>query len=315
MERKGFLRICDLEVGYGGAPILQNFGLALAEGKITGLLGPNGAGKTTLVKTIIGLKKARSGEIRLGDPGYAPGEIGFQRLLGVVPQELAICPELSALENLRFFGNLFGLSGEVLEKRSHDLLSQVGLLDRANQVAGEFSGGMQRRLNLAVAVVHGPKLLILDEPTVGVDPQSRYQMLDLIREWNQKGMTVLYTSHFLDEAERLCDELVIMDHGKILAQGSLSQLLAGLPTRVSFQMAEEPSKSLVQNLITLGMKGPFPRDGQGRLMIELPADSGSLARFLALLGSTDGVLEGFEAEKPRLETLFLKLTGRQFRDE
>lgn len=309
------LEIRGLDVSYGGRCVLEDFSLDLKPGKITGLLGPNGAGKTTLVKTIIGLKSQKKGTIFLGPQRARPGDVAFVRNLGVVPQDLAICPELSAYENLLFFGSLYGLSGSPLEARCSLLLNQVGLSDRANDLASDFSGGMQRRLNLAVSVVHEPSLVILDEPTVGVDPQSRYQMLELLKVWNRSGMTILYTSHFLDEAEKLCDDLVIMDHGKILAHGSLRDLLAPLPTRVSMML---PPKELESSKVKWNaMDGVCFTgvDGEGRVSLELDPSQNGLKEILELLDQMPEVLKTLEAEKPRLETLFLRLTGRQFRDE
>jgi len=315
LDSLNILDIRDLEVSYGERKVLEGFNLTLPAGKIAGLLGPNGAGKTTLVKTIIGLKRPSRGSVRLGAAQERPGDLGFLRNLGVVPQELAICPELTAWENLLFFGSLFGLSGAPFAAHARELLDQVGLSDRAHQLAGEFSGGMQRRLNLAVSVVHQPKLLILDEPTVGVDPQSRFRMLELLKAWNRDGMSILYTSHFLDEAERLCDDLVIMDHGKILAHGALKDLLSPLPTRISLEIPESECDSLRTILAAIAGLEWKGRGDDGRIYLEMPQNSAALKTMVDQMEGFTGALQSLEAEKPRLETLFLRLTGRQFRDE
>lgn len=201
--------------------------LMLRQGESVGLLGPNGAGKSTAIAMISTLMKPSSGDVRLKGKSVLKKPAEMRRVLGVVPQKIALYEELSAYENLKFFGRLYGLSGNKLEQRIDYVLELVGLADRKKELVKNYSGGMQRRVNLAAAMMHEPEVLIMDEPTVGIDPQSRNHLLETIRKLNQdEGMTVLYTSHYMEEVEKLCDRVYIMDHGKVIAEGTKEELKA-----------------------------------------------------------------------------------------
>src|SRR5437763_4181601 len=212
---KPILEVIDLTKDYGGTRALDRVSFRVDEGEMFGLLGPNGAGKTTLLSIVCGLLPATSGEVRLhGKPLRGAGG-DLRREIGVVPQELAVYDALTARENLRFFGELYGLGGAELDRRVDDVLQAIGLQDRAGDRVRTFSGGMKRRLNLGAGLVHGPRLLLLDEPTVGVDPQSRNRIFEEVRRLNEGGVTVVYTSHHMEEVEALCTRIGIMDPGRL----------------------------------------------------------------------------------------------------
>jgi ABC-2 type transport system ATP-binding protein len=216
------LEVSSLVKSFGTTRALNGVSLQIPEGEIFGLLGPNGAGKTTFLSIVSGLLGLDAGSVAiLGQPLQR----GRKHLLGIVPQELAIYNELSARENLRFFGQLYGLGGPELDRNVDEVLQAVGLLERAHDRAGTFSGGMKRRLNLAAGLVHKPRLLLLDEPTVGVDPQSRNHIFEEIRRLNSQGLTILYTSHYMEEVQALCARVGILDQGSLVACDSLTNLL------------------------------------------------------------------------------------------
>jgi ABC-2 type transport system ATP-binding protein len=220
------LAVDGLTKSYGDRRVVDGLSFRVGVGETLGLLGPNGSGKTTTISMIAGVLAADSGSITIaGEPMSATGRAA-KRHVGLVPQDIALYDDLSAVENLRFFGRLHGLGRRQLNQRIDDVLDIVGLSDRRNDRVGEFSGGMQRRANIAAGMLHEPSLLILDEPTVGVDPQSRNQILDAVAELGGSGLSVIYTTHYMEEAERLCDRVCIIDEGRLLATGTQAELLA-----------------------------------------------------------------------------------------
>jgi ABC-2 type transport system ATP-binding protein len=303
------LQISGLTKIYGTQRSLDGVSLTIDEGEVFGLLGPNGAGKTTLLSIVSGLLQANAGNVLLqGEPMRRDRK----HLLGIVPQDLALYLELTARENLRFFGQLYGLKGTELEGRIVQILEALGLSDRADQRAATFSGGMQRRLNIGAALVHGPRLLLLDEPTAGVDPQSRHHIFDEVRRLNQLGITILYTSHYMEEVQALCARIAILDHGKVIACDSLDNLLRHLPGMLRLRV-DGDADSLRHRLARL----PEVRlQGQVGPVIELEcADLRPiLPRVMAALAEEKVVLTSFETEEPNLERVFLHLTGRALRD-
>src|SRR5262249_17276244 len=250
------------------------------EGEIFGLLGPNGAGKTTLLSVLSCLCEPTSGAVRLQGKPVRSDDRDLRRLIGIVPQELAVYEQLTAHENLVFFGELYGLGGRPLSNRADELLRAVGLDQRATHRVATFSGGMKRRLNLAVALVHGPRLLLLDEPTVGVDPQSRNLILEEVRRLNREGMTVIYTSHYMEEVEELCRRVGIIDHGRLLACDTLEGLLHSLRGLIRFRVNTEP-KSLEAALRELS-GCTLVRRGDD-LKLECGDVKATLLRLIALL--------------------------------
>src|SRR5581483_6722615 len=237
-----FLDVVDLHKQYGTTLALAGVSFQVQRGEIFGLLGPNGAGKTTLMSILSSLLEPTRGGVRFLGRVFERDDRELKRAIGIVPQDLAIYNELTARENLRFFGALYGLGGRNLERSLDAILDAVGLLDRGRQRAGTFSGGMKRRLSLGAALVHEPKLLLLDEPTTGVDPQSRNHIFEEVRRLNRQGMTIIYTSHYMEEVEALCPRLGIIDHGKLIACDTLPRLLQILPGRIRFRVAVLPDR-------------------------------------------------------------------------
>lgn len=215
------LAAVDVRKSYSRTPALNGVSLSVSQGELFGLLGPNGAGKTTLLSILAGLTNADAGRVTLLDEPFHTGRRDLRRIVGLATQDLAIYPELTARENLLFFGRLYGMHGADLRGRVEEMLAAVGLTDRGDHRAGTFSGGMKRRLNLAVAVVHRPRLLLLDEPTTGVDPQSRNHIFERVRALNSEGLTVIYTSHYMEEVQTLCPRIAVLDAGRVLACDTL----------------------------------------------------------------------------------------------
>jgi len=269
-------------VVFGEVCAVDGLSLEIEQGSLTGLLGPNGAGKTTTLSCVAGLIEPTEGEVRVGDIDVAREPLRVQRLLGVVPQSLALYPTLTVEANLRVFGGLFGLAGRLLSERVDWGLTLAQLEARKTSLVGNLSGGMKRRLNLACALLHDPKIVICDEPTTGVDPQSRNHLFDTIRRLHREGRTVIYTTHYMEEVEALCDRVAIMDHGKLLAEDSLEGLLRGTEQQTTFQLKVQRGRTVEEVLEILRAAGIEDA--------ELKSSSGSL------------------------EQVFLRLTGRALRD-
>jgi len=306
------LEIADVHKRYGETVALGGVSLTVDTGELFGLLGPNGAGKTTLIKIICGLTDADSGEVRLFGERFTRGRRDLRRLVGLGTQDLSIYPDLSARENLRFFGKLYDLRGKDLESRIETVLAAVGLADRANDRAGTFSGGMKRRLNLAAAIVHGPKLLFLDEPTTGVDPQSRNHIFEQVRALNAAGMTIIYTSHYMEEVQLLCKRIAILDDGRLIACDTLPNLLRRLDGRVRVTVADGPPEFAERLAAIPSAKKVTPRTGG----IEVTTDTipELLAAMATIANETGVTITAIEPREPTLERVFLHLTGRELRD-
>lgn len=297
---------------YGDITALADVSLQIDEGEIFGLLGPNGAGKTTLLSIVASLLQPTSGEVRLLGRPLRRSDRKLRRVLGLVPQELAIYAELSARENLRFFGELYGLGGSELDQRVQEVLEAIGLVDRAADRAATFSGGMKRRLNLGAGLVHRPRLLLLDEPAIGVDPQSRHHIFEEIRRLNRAGVTIVYTSHYMEEVQALCTRVGIIDHGRLIACDTLSGLLHRLPGVVRFRVPEL-TPSLRERL--KGIPNARLVEGNGRPPeLESRDVKTTLLQLVAVLNEHQVELTSLELEEPNLERVFLHLTGRQLRD-
>jgi ABC-2 type transport system ATP-binding protein len=281
------LTLTDLRKAYGTTVAVDGLSLRVEPGEILGLLGPNGAGKSTTVHLALGLLAPDAGTVAVDGLG-PPTDPAVRRHLGLAPQALALYTELTGEENLRFFGRVYGLSGKALQARVEWALDFAGLTDRRGDRVGGYSGGMQRRLNLAAALLHEPKLVLLDEPTAGVDPQSRNAIIERILELKRGGLTVVYTTHYMEEAERLCDRVAIVDQGKVLALDTIANLKrqhGALPVLVA----------------TVG-------GAERRIPTADP-----VAALTALVAET--TVEDFHVERADLEQVFLKLTGRRLRDE
>jgi ABC-2 type transport system ATP-binding protein len=279
------IEFTEIVKSFGAVTALDGLTLRVTEGELFGLLGPNGAGKSTLIAVAAGLLEPDSGRVRIG--GNAADPMKARSNLGVAPQALALYDELTAAENLTFFGKLYRFSGAILRERVEWALAFSGLADRRNDRVSTYSGGMKRRLNLAAALLHDPEVLLLDEPTVGVDPHSRNSIFDSIETLHREGKTIVYTTHYMEEAQRLCDRVAIIDHGKVLAIDTVENLLK-----------QHGGKCL----LVAATPG-----GEERIETDDPV--GELVRLRQA-----GVLHDFTIEKPDLESVFLNLTGRRLRD-
>ncbi len=295
------IEVTNLRKAYGSLVAVDGVSFTVADGETFGLLGPNGAGKTTIMHMITGALAPDSGGININGQ-QEPGRSDVRYHLGLAPQSLAVYESLTAEENLAFFGKLYGLSGAKLRERVDFTLGLSGLADRRRDLVRTYSGGMKRRLNLACALVHDPSVVFLDEPTVGVDPQSRNHLFDTIEKLAGEGHTIIYTTHYMEEAQRLCDRVAIMDHGKILALDTIPCLVAkhGGEAWIEAELAELPPS-------TEGL--PAQPDGNKlRYQTERPFEE---ATRLASLGLK---LTSFRIDQPDLEKVFLNLTGRSLRD-
>lgn len=312
------LEVSNLKKSFGDLVAVDDLSFQIEAGEVFGLLGPNGAGKSTTMMMLAGLLAPDSGTIRLNGQVLDVENRESRRILGVVPQDLAIYPELTGRENLEFFGRLYGIRGRELNERVDDALERVGLSGRQQDPSGDYSGGMKRRLNFAVALLHQPQLLILDEPTVGVDPQSRSHLLDCIRHVNRSGVAAIYASHYMEEVQAICDRVAIVDHGRLLVCDRLQTLLDRMTSDLCLQVARSPV-GLSERL--KGVADVRTASGNGSLIVvshDQHADEATLAsslrRVLALLEECKVDLHGVETHPPNLERLFLELTGSSLRD-
>ncbi len=305
------LEVVQLHKTYGSMVALESVSFQVHEGEMFGLLGPNGAGKTTLLSIVSFLQTPTSGEVRLYGKRVATNDLSVRSLIGVVPQDLAIYETLTARENLHFFGELYGLRGAALRQSVEHVLAAIGLADRAADRAGTFSGGMKRRLNLGAALVHGPRLLLLDEPTVGVDPQSRNHIFEEVKRLNSAGLTVVYTSHYMEEVQALCPRVGIMDRGRLVACDTREGLLHKLRGLVRFRVPHL-TPALRERLAQLPDCKLVERGSE--LELECHDVKGALLRLVAALNEAQVELVHLETEEPNLERVFLHLTGRALRD-
>ncbi len=308
------LEVNALRKSYGKIVAVDGVSLRAGASETIGLLGPNGAGKTTTVSMIAGLFPPDSGEVLIDGKPLRGDTDPVKRKIGLVPQNVALYDELTALDNLMFLGALYNLHGSAIKRAIADALDLVGLADRAKDKVGTFSGGMKRRLNLAAALLHDPQILLLDEPTVGVDPQSRNAIFDNLETLKKRGKTLLYTTHYMEEAERLCDRIIIIDHGKVIANDTLHGLHRMLPVTnvlaIELEKPEgfnpEPLKALPE-VVSTEVRERVLRVGLHELTTGAPA----ILRWLAEKGYA---YQHVISERPDLETVFLTLTGRSLRD-
>jgi ABC-2 type transport system ATP-binding protein len=305
----------DLKKTFGDLVAVDGVGFEIAPGETYGLLGPNGAGKTTTISIIAGLLKADQGNVRLGGEEMSPSAVVPKRKMGLVPQDLAIYPDLTARENLHFFGRLYGMSPNEVKERSSRVLETIGISDRADDLTKEFSGGMKRRLNIGIGLLHSPDLLILDEPTVGVDPQSRNAILEAVEALSDQGMAVLYTTHYMEEAERLCDRVGIIDQGKIKAEGTRRELvnLVGQKDRITIAASGGQLQEAARRLGALEGVEEASADDQGITLLATEAGR-LLPAILGELSSAGISVSGVTIVEPDLEAVFLHLTGKALRD-
>jgi len=294
---------------------LDHISLGVREGEIFGLLGPNGAGKTTTIRILSGLAGYDGGEVKILGKELVRHEMEIKRQIGVVPQEIAVFEDLTAYENLDYFGRLYGLRGKELKERIDETLAFVGLADRRKELPKHFSGGMKRRLNIGCAILHRPKLLIMDEPTVGIDPQSRNHILESVRALNRMGSTIIYTSHYMEEVEELCDRIAILDHGRVIAQGTKEELTSLIASEEKI-VAEvtAPGYTLVEQI----RKIPSVMEctaADNRLEVLAKKGERTIHQIIPVLTAADTEILSIRLERPSLEDVFLTLTGRSLRNE
>jgi len=284
------------------------------QGEIFSLLGPNGAGKTTTISMLSCLLRPNEGDARIMGHSIISDAMGVKSVLGVVPQELALYEDLTARENLSFWGKMYGLRGSKLKARVAEVLDVIGLSDRANERVGKYSGGMKRRVNIGVALLHKPKVIYMDEPTVGIDPQSRRNILDSVVQLKNEGMTVLYTTHYMEESQELSDHIAIMDHGKLISYGTHDELvkLVGGQTRIDLTLNSDSAKIINSWKSIDGVSRVTSENGVVSVLVTdsnlvLPHLFEAAARLSVRITSVD-------IREPNLEAVFLHLTGRALRD-
>jgi ABC-2 type transport system ATP-binding protein len=308
------LEAIGLRKRFGDNQAVNGVDISVGPGETFGLLGPNGAGKTTSISMIAGLLAADSGSVMVAGRPINTRSTDAKAAIGLVPQDLAIYPDLSARENLTFFGRLYGMKGPSLAKRIAEVLEVIGLADRANDRTKEFSGGMKRRLNIGIGLLHQPTLLILDEPTVGVDPQSRNAILESVEQLSRAGMAVLYTTHYMEEAERLCDRVAIIDQGVVKAEGTRRQLveLVGEADRIHITATGDLQAARAAAASVSGVLEATVADHSIEVMAGMA--SSLLPEVLARVAAGGAAITSVAVIEPNLEAVFLHLTGKALRD-
>jgi ABC-2 type transport system ATP-binding protein len=304
----------ELRKRFGELEAVRGVSFQIAEGETYGLLGPNGAGKTTTISMVCGLLEADGGEVIVAGKPLTTRSIGAKAAIGYVPQELAIYPDLNARENLRFFARLYGLAPAAARERVEEVLRVIGLVERAGEQAKNYSGGMQRRLNIGIGLLHRPRLLVLDEPTVGVDPQSRNAILESVESLSAAGMAVLYTTHYMEEAERLCDRIGIVDLGELKAEGTRGELVAlvGEHDRVQLEGVGELEAAAVACQGLASVRAASVQDSGIQLIVDHARRL--LPELLQVTAGAGVAVNAVEVVEPDLEAVFLHLTGKALRD-
>lgn len=297
---------------FGERLALDYFSLRIEEGEIVGLLGPNGAGKTTCIKSILGLVPVDEGEIRVFGREHKNSSLEIKRQIGYVTQEVTVYEDMSAKENMAFFGSLYGLKGRALQDRISSVAGTIGLESRLGDKPKQFSGGMKRRLNIGCSLLHEPRFLIMDEPTVGIDPQSRNYILEFVRQIAAEGTTILYTSHYIEEVEAIADRVIIMDQGHHIAGGTMQELVARIQgdshVLIDVKIAREDKLAEIQALPDI--KEATLSDNQYHIIVA--GGAYVIDRILAIL--TPLGIKNVNSKQPNLEDVFLTLTGKQLRD-
>jgi ABC-2 type transport system ATP-binding protein len=299
---------------FGALAAVDDVSFEIEEGEVFGLLGPNGAGKTTTISMISCLIEPTDGRITVNGHDVARESMAVRSSLGVVPQEVALYPTLTAAENLQFWGRMYGLRGAELKHAVESALELAGLADRARERVEKYAGGMKRRINIAAGILHGPKVLLMDEPTVGIDPQSRNHILETVKDLNDSGMTVLYTSHYMEEVEYLCDRIAIMDHGKIIASGTLNELrdVVGGMDIVAVKVSGAGEAVLERVAAIDGVEGV--NTSEGALEVLTRSSGSIMGRLVTTLESDGAHVTSVSVTEPNLESVFLHLTGKSLRD-
>ena len=308
------IEVKNLKKSFGDLQAVQDAKFNADSGEVLSLLGPNGAGKSTTISMLSGLLAPTSGDASIMGHSVTKEPEAAKASLGVVPQDIALYPDLSARENLVFWGKMYGLRGAALKLRVDEVLEIIGLADRQKDHVGKFSGGMKRRVNIGAALLHKPAVIIMDEPTVGIDPQSRRHILDNVKELNRQGMTVLYTTHYMEEAAELSNHIAIMDKGMVIANGTHDELIkmVGEETRIDVTLNTEGEKVLAAWRATEGVSKIDSLDGKVTALVD---DSNRvLPRLFEAASKVNVRITSVDIQEPNLETVFLHLTGRALRD-
>lgn len=308
------LRAHELSKRFGNIQAVDRVSFEVRGGEIYGLLGPNGAGKTTSISMICGLLRPESGDVYIAEKDLWNAPQESRRIMGVVPQEIALYEELSGRENLEFWGRIAGLSARDAKTRAGELLEALSLVDRANDAVKKYSGGMKRRINLGCALMHRPKLLLLDEPTVGIDPQARQNILEFIRRLVAEGLAILYTTHYLEEAETLCARIGIIDHGRLLAEGTLAELQRRLGNDQIFVLEADLTRTDPENWPGFRERFRIMQRTERQLIVAAHGPNGDAAEALKALLAAPVRVENVTVKRPTLNDVFLQLTGRDLRE-
>jgi ABC-2 type transport system ATP-binding protein len=313
---ESILEVKDLKKNYGDFAAVKGITFDIKEGEIFSLLGPNGAGKTTTISMLSTLYTTTSGDATIGGHSVSKDPMAVRQVIGVVPQDLAIYEDLTARENLIFWGQMYGLDGKALNSRVDEVLEQIGLVDKAKNKVKTYSGGMKRRVNIGVGLLHKPRLLFMDEPTVGIDPQSRRAILDTVKDLNRQGMTVLYTTHYMEEAQELSDRVGIIDHGELIAIGTQKELtkqVGHTDTLILHISENEDANALVDSLKNMpDVLEATAADHE--VSIITPQVENILASVVNKANERGIKIRSIDIREPNLEAVFLHLTGRALRD-
>ena len=309
------VRMEKVTKNFGDVTAVDKMSLNIEEGEIFGLLGPNGAGKSTAINMITGLLNIDKGTISVTGSDVKKAKMTTKANIGIVPQDIAIYEDLTSLENVKFFASLYGLRGKALEDAALEALEFTGLSDNIKSFPKNFSGGMKRRLNIACAIAHKPKLIIMDEPTVGIDPQSRNHILQSVKKLNEQGSTIIYTSHYMEEVEEICSRIAIMDHGKVIALGTCEELEDLIYDRNIVSVTVMDSVSKINEGRIKEIQGVDSVEIEENIIkISSFREVNNLDKIIYYFTSNEISIKSVESKKPDLETVFLSLTGRKLRD-
>ncbi|HTA82589.1 MAG TPA: ABC transporter ATP-binding protein [Bacteroidia bacterium] len=305
------IEVKDITKSYGKTQAVKGISFSIKDGECFGLLGPNGAGKSSTINMLSMLFPPDTGSITINGTDASNVNAEVKQILGIVPQEIALYEKFTAWENILFWGSIYGVSGKQLTNKAEELLKWVGLFDRRKELVKEYSGGMKRRINIACALLHSPMVLLLDEPTVGVDPQSRNLIFELIQHLNKEGMTIIYTTHYMEEAEKLCDKIGIMDNGKIIAQGTLDELktLSAVSDMIVVDCTQTPDEKFLSDKLKTNVAV-----AENTVTILSNDSKKDLTSIVTTCTDAGYGITRIDIQKANLESVFLKMTGKQLRD-